>query len=83
MHAFLLSSRFCSVPKQRLLKYPLLLIDLLKNTPSVHPEHASIVAALQNAQVKTKAYVHIYVFSLNVFLKNIYIYDIKGFYACI
>ena len=39
---------FSSVPMQRLLKYPLLLKDLLKHTPQGHTEYSSIEKALDN-----------------------------------
>lgn len=42
---------FYSIPMQRLVKYPLLLTELLKFTPVGHPQRDAISEALGNSQV--------------------------------
>lgn len=41
-------------PFQRILKYPLLLKELAKNTPQEHPDHQNILQALEKLQKETQ-----------------------------
>ena len=43
---------FLDIPRSRLVKYPLLLKEILRHTPAEHPDAASLEEAVSQTQVK-------------------------------